>query len=192
MLNQERCCRLPRSKQARSTVTTVLATVTTIIATVLATVTTIIAAVTTIIATVLAAVTTIIAAVLAALTTSNDRVNEQRTRSRLGWKRSIQHFDLVGQGILGQVGITNDHRHFFGDGVCFLYEGNNRVRGILGEAVVTLAPIAHERAGLDVTHNALRAIRKEQGRVSRSVKCYAAVTHRHPMGNLHKQRLDVF
>ena len=121
-----------------------------------------------------------------------ERVNEQRAWTCFGRERPIKHFDLVREGILGQVWIANDYRHFFGDRVSFRQEGKNRVRGVLGEVVVTHAPIAHELVGMHMAHDPLWTVRKEQRRVCLSMKRHGTVTRRHPVRTLHKHGLDIF
>src|SRR6266566_120190 len=121
-----------------------------------------------------------------------DWVNEQGTWPRFGRERSIKHLDFVGERLLGQVWIAQFHCHFFRDSVSFLQEGQNRVRGVLSKAVLSLTPLVDELPGMHVAHDSLGTIRKEQGRVCRSVKRHVTVTRRHPVSTLHKHGLDFF
>jgi hypothetical protein len=119
-----------------------------------------------------------------------DRVNEQRTRSCLGRECSVKDIDLIGECIPFQLWIADGHRHFFGDSVAILQEGNNRVRRIVGEAVFAITPLIDELPGSQVTHDPLGPVSKEQGRVCQSVKCHRAIIGRQPVGALNKQGFD--
>ena len=120
-----------------------------------------------------------------------DRVNEQGTWPRFGRERSIKHLDVVGERLFGKMWIAQFYGYFFGNCIPILQEGHNRVRGVLSKAVLAITPLIDKLSGMQVAHNSLGTIRKEEGRVCRSLKRHGPVTTRHPLGTLHKHGLDV-